>query len=216
MARPLPVGVEAGAKKTFAFAVDWPGLCRSGRDEATALEALAAYAPRYEPVAAAAGLRLPAMEPASFEVVERLPGSTATDFGVPYAIGDLDRRPVTAAAARRSAALVAATWSALESVAASAPASLRKGPRGGGRDRDAVVAHVVDAEQAYVRKLGLRPPKAHAGDPDAVAAVRAAILETLGRPWRPTEEGPPWPPAYAARRIAWHALDHAWEIQDRS
>jgi len=25
-----------------------------------------------------------------------------------------------------------------------------------------------------------------------------------------------WPPRYAARRIAWHALDHAWEIEDRS
>jgi hypothetical protein len=24
-----------------------------------------------------------------------------------------------------------------------------------------------------------------------------------------------WPLRYAARRIAWHALDHAWEIEDR-
>ncbi|MDE3086163.1 MAG: hypothetical protein KGJ77_05290 [Acidobacteriota bacterium] len=214
--RRLPVGVEAGAKKTFAFAVDWPGLCRSGRDEDDALEALAAYGPRYGPVAAAAGLRPPTLEPASFEVVERLPGSTATDFGVPYAIGEVDRRPVSAAAGRRAAALVEAAWSTLGSVAAGAPASLRKGRRGGGRDRDAVVAHVVDAEQAYARKLGLRPPKARAGDADAVAAVRAAVLEVLGRAWTPTEEGPPWPPSYAARRIAWHALDHAWEIQDRS
>jgi hypothetical protein len=28
--------------------------------------------------------------------------------------------------------------------------------------------------------------------------------------------GKKWPPRYAARRIAWHALDHAWEIEDRS
>ena len=28
--------------------------------------------------------------------------------------------------------------------------------------------------------------------------------------------GKRWPPRYAARRIAWHALDHAWEIEDRS
>ena len=25
-----------------------------------------------------------------------------------------------------------------------------------------------------------------------------------------------WPARYAARRIAWHVLDHAWEIEDRS
>ncbi|MEY2437652.1 MAG: hypothetical protein QOF97_2488, partial [Acidimicrobiaceae bacterium] len=25
-----------------------------------------------------------------------------------------------------------------------------------------------------------------------------------------------WAYRYAARRIAWHALDHAWEMQDRS
>jgi hypothetical protein len=25
-----------------------------------------------------------------------------------------------------------------------------------------------------------------------------------------------WPPRYAARRIAWHVLDHAWEIEDKS
>ena len=24
-----------------------------------------------------------------------------------------------------------------------------------------------------------------------------------------------WTTAYAARRIAWHVLDHAWEMQDR-
>ena len=26
----------------------------------------------------------------------------------------------------------------------------------------------------------------------------------------------PWLPAYAIRRITWHVLDHAWEIQDKS
>jgi hypothetical protein len=24
-----------------------------------------------------------------------------------------------------------------------------------------------------------------------------------------------WPVPYAIRRIAWHALDHAWEMEDR-
>ena len=211
-----PVGLEVGKKKVFAFALDWPGLCRAGRDEEGALEALVAYVPRYRPVAEAAGRRPPAFEVAGLEVVERLPGSPTTDFGAPGAVGEVDRRALTAAAARRTAALVEAAWAYLDAVVAGAPASLRKGPRGGGRDRDAVMAHVVEAEQAYVRKLGIRPARARPEDAGAVAAGRAAALEVLRRPGKGAGPEPPWPPAYAARRIAWHALDHAWEIEDRS
>lgn len=212
----MPVGLEIGTKKAFAFAVDWPGLCRSGRDVKGALEALAAYGPRYRPVAEAAGLRLPALGPASLDVVERLAGSTTTDFGAPGAIAEIDHRSLTAAEARRMAALVEAAWSTLDAVVARAPAALRKGPRGGGRDRDAVVAHVVKAERAYARKLGLEPPKPPDGDTGSVAVVRRELLAALGRAWKPVGDGPAWPPAFAARRIAWHALDHAWEIEDRS
>lgn len=39
--------IETGAKRAFASAAEWPGWARSGRDEAAALEALVAYAPRY-------------------------------------------------------------------------------------------------------------------------------------------------------------------------
>jgi hypothetical protein len=41
------VYVEAGKKKVFAGALDWPGWTRGGRDEHEALAALGAYAPRY-------------------------------------------------------------------------------------------------------------------------------------------------------------------------
>lgn len=43
----LPVYLETSSKRVFAGAVDWPGLDRSGKDEAAALEALLAAAPRY-------------------------------------------------------------------------------------------------------------------------------------------------------------------------
>src|SRR5438552_2637529 len=46
-----PVYVESSRTRTFACAYDWPGWCRSGKDEASALVALAAYAPRYAAVA---------------------------------------------------------------------------------------------------------------------------------------------------------------------
>jgi len=212
----VAVCVEVGSKRVFASAVDWPGLSRSGRDEQGALETLASYRNRYRPVAERAGISLPAFSMGDLKVVERVPGSATTDFGAPGAIAEVDHRPTSAAAARRQAALVEASWAVFDNVVAAAPATLRKGPRGGGRDLAAIVAHVVDAERAYLRKLGLRLAPFRSDQPDSLTNHRHAILELLGRHWRPSVEDPPWPPPYGARRIAWHALDHAWEIEDRS
>ncbi len=214
--RSVEVVLEVGAKRVFARAVDWPGWCRSARDEEGALEALAAYAERYAPVVAAAGLRLPA-EP-SLTVVERVRGDAGTDFGAPGAVSGPDFRVVLAADARRLAALVRACWQTLDEVAVTAPAELRKGPRGGGRDRDKMLAHVVDAEAAYARRIGLRVSPAAAGDRDALLANRQAVLDVLREPsdGQRLVEPKGWPQRYAAGRIAWHVLDHAWEMQDRS
>jgi hypothetical protein len=105
----------------------------------------------------------------------------------------------------------------LDDVAATAPAVLRKGPRGGGRDRDKMLQHVIGSEAGYGRLLGVKHKEPVLGDTPAIAALRDDIVSVLraarsGEPVR--EKG--WPPRYAARRIAWHALDHAWEMQDRS
>jgi hypothetical protein len=205
------VCVEVGSKRVFACAVDWPGWCRSGKTEELALEALAAYAPRYAAVPAEAGVRFPANAAGAFEVVERLRGGAGTDFGLPEKAAAADGRALTAAQAGRLADLVVASWAVFDRVAAGAPASLRKGPRGGGRDRDKMVAHVDDAEGAYARMMGLRLGKAEP------KVVRDAIAEAL----RSSRKGVPmkekgWLPRYAARRVAWHVLDHAWEMEDRS
>ena len=150
----------------------------------------------------------------TLDVVERREGGGGTAFGVPSVIADADRAPTDAAEAERLASLVAAAWTVLDRVAGAAPESLRKGPRGGGRDRSKVVEHVDMADAAYARELGLKhDPK----DRDAVLAMRAAMLEVLRVP----SDGAPvagrrWTQRYGARRIAWHALDHAWEIEDRS
>lgn len=206
--------IEVGAKRVFASAAAWPGWSRSGRDEAGALEALAAYRARYEPVVSLAGLNLLG---GAFEVVERIPGDATTDFGAPSGIASAEHTPLGAAAAKRQASLIAAGWRYLDQVVAGAPAELRKGPRGGGRDRDKVFLHVLGAEVAYAGKLAIMGRDLPADDAGPGSARRAALLERLGAPWDGTpfkEKG--WPPAYAARRIAWHALDHAWEIEDRS
>jgi len=211
------VFIEAGSKRVFACAADWPGWCRAGKDEPAALEALRAYAPRYAPVAKRARVAFDARAAGVLRVVERLAGSASTDFGVPDAKAKRDTRPLAAPEAKRLGALVKAAWATFDDVIARAPQELRKGPRGGGRDRDQIADHVLAAEGAYVRKLGLSLKAPARTDRAGVAAFRAAIRDAIAQPstGQPAvEKG--WPPRYAARRIAWHALDHAWEIQDRS
>jgi hypothetical protein len=206
----IRVYVEAGAKRAFASAGDWPGWCRGGKNEEAALAALAAYAPRYAPVARLANLRFPTQS-AAFEVVERLAGNATTDFGAPGIAARAEARELSKAEAARMCSLVEACWSYLDKVRAAAPAELRKGPRGGGRDRDEMFAHVLYAEVMYARAIGVRLKEPAIDDLGAVRAFRQAILEALADSSRKEK----WPVAYAARRTAWHALDHAWEIEDR-
>jgi hypothetical protein len=214
---PTSVYLEVGSRRVFACALDWPGWARSGRTEELALEALADYAPRYAAVAEQAAIVFPADAGDELQVVERLPGSATTDFGAPDAIASGDADPVGASQAERSASLLRASWAVFDLVAAGAPAELRKGPRGGGRDRDKMVDHVVGAEAAYARKLGVRQRQPSIDDKAAIGALREAIVAVLGAPSDGTPPVPKgWPARYAARRIAWHVLDHAWEIQDRS
>src|SRR6185312_6987290 len=120
--RHLRIAEEIGAKKAFAWGVDWPGWARSGKTAELARTALIGYAPRYAVVAATAGLQLPGLDDDIIEIVESVPGGSGTDFGVPSAITDADRQPVVAADAERLAGLVAAAWTVFDSVAAVAPA----------------------------------------------------------------------------------------------
>jgi hypothetical protein len=213
----LEIGEEVATRKAFAWAIDWPGWCRSGKDATLAREALLAYAPRYAVVAKAAKLALPDVDDVELDIVESVRGGSGTEFGVPSAITDRDRERVTAKQAERLAAIVEAAWTTFDRVAAKAPLELRKGPRGGGRDRDKMVRHVIESDHYYARELGIRLPEPDASDRKAVAAERRAVLEILGT----ASDGSPvadrkWTLRYAARRIAWHALDHAWEMEDRS
>ena len=213
-----PVYIETGAKKVFACALDWPGWARSGKTEEDALAALADYASRYEPVAKKAGVRFPKNVADDFKIVERVKGDASTDFGIPGKPVKADSKPLAKAQAERLAALVDAAWAVFDKVAGGAPASLRKGPRGGGRDRDKMIDHVLEAEAAYTRMIGLRQKAPSRGDKKAIAEARKKTLAALRAARKPAVEQKTktWPYRYAARRIAWHALDHAWEMEDRS
>lgn len=213
--RRLAVYLEHGPKRTFACALPWPGWCRVARGDDAALQMLVDYAPRYARVAARAGLKLGAVALRDVEVVEHVEGTLTTDFGAPDVAAASDVAPVAAAEARRMAALLVAAWEELDAVVAQSPASLRKGPRGGGRDRDAMVDHVVNAERAYARKLDVRMSAVEWRD-GGIAELRRRIVATVSRPsdGRPVRENG-WPVRYMVRRMAWHVLDHAWEMEDR-
>jgi hypothetical protein len=206
-----------------ASALDWPGWCRAGRGEDAALEALASYAGRHAAVAGQAGVSFPAT--VAFDVVERLPGGPAPAFAVPecrrpfpQVTAEAERAKVTLAAARRLVGLVTAAWATFDEVAAASPAELRKGPRGGGRDRDKMIDHVIGAETANARgKLRVKLKQPAIDDIAAIEELREAIAAVVGAP----SDGSPvmpsgWTTRYAARRIAWHVLEHAWEMQDRA
>ena len=218
----VAVFLEVTPEQAVASALDWPGWCRAGRDDDAALETLASYAGRYAPVAAHAGVSFPST--VAFGVAERGPGGPATAFAAPecrrpfpQVTAGAERAKVTPAAARRLAGLVTTVWMVSDEVAAASPAELRKGPRGGGRDRDQLIGHVIGAETAYARKLGVKRKQPAAGDTPAIGELRGAITAAVGAP----SDGSPvlgggWTTRYAARRIAWHVLEHAWEMQDRA
>jgi hypothetical protein len=222
----VDVYVEAGPKKTFACAVDWPGWCRSGRSEAEALDALAAYGTRYR---RAIGPRLGFTAPADaggLTVVERLEGGSGTDFGVPSAEAEADGRPVDDEERERLRRILTASWKAFDRAATKAAGhELQKGPRGGGRDLRKIVEHVLEAEMAYAKQIGVPTPEAEArgvARADRMEAVRAVALSAMEDPARgvpppenPRRTSPYWSVRYFVRRSAWHALDHAWEIEDR-
>ena len=212
--------LEVGSKRTFAGALDWPGWSRSGRTEPDAVRALVEYGPRYASVVRAAvpGLELPAIVgEEDLEVVERLQGGGGTDFGVPGEVPDADTRPLDEPDLTRLSALLVAAWQAFDDAARRhAGVPLATGPRGGGRDIARMTEHVLGADRAYLTQLGARAPSADAG------AIRGAAVEALGALARGGEIAVPsgtkrrWPPRYYIRRAAWHALDHAWEIEDRA
>ena len=212
------VMVETGRSKIFAAALDWPGWARGaarrGGPEAV-LEALDDYRERYAAVASVAGVGFRPSR--TFDVVETVDGDATTDFGVLNVVAPADSQPWTAAEAKRQVALLRAGWAELDRLAVEASPTLRRGPRGGGRDRDAVVEHVVGAERAYARKIGVRHPPFDPTDAGAVQALRDDLCAVLLAA-RDGEQLEPngWTARYAVRRMAWHVLDHVWEIEDKS
>ena len=216
--------LEVGTRRTFAGAIEWPGWCRSGPDEQSALQALFEYGPRY--VRALHPVRLGFQAPtegSAFAVIERLKGNAATDFGAPNIAPASDTKPISEAELRRFQKLMKACWRTFDTTARAATGkALRKGPRGGGRDLEGIIQHVLDGDASYLAQVGWKLKKDVETDlRQQLAQTRQAILDALvsaahgEMPARGPRGGVRWTPRYFVRRVTWHILDHAWEIEDR-
>jgi hypothetical protein len=221
----VAIYLEVSSHRVFAGGIEWPGWCRGGRDEDGALAALVAYGPRYAAAIGALARELTVLANTSgLHVVERLEGNATTDFGAPAIAPAADERPLDKSELERQLRLLQACWAAFDAAAEGASSAvLRKGPRGGGRELGAIVSHALEADRVYLSVLWSAYRKVGEADQRVeMARLRETILEALRSRARgePLPEGRRsarvWTPRYFVRRSAWHALDHAWEIEDRT
>ena len=218
MTDPLRVILEIGKKRrVVAGAMDWPGLDRGGTSEEDALAKLEAYLPRYAGVAERAGLANAFKRSGPMEVVERVPGSSSTDFwGIAHVPSEIEREVLSSKDLERRLTLLQATWDYFHDMSTRVSEELRPGVRGGGRSRDEIIRHVYASERHNNwRKVGIRHEDGVRLTPDELAALRVEYVDTIraynaeGKPARS------WPIQFLIRRTAHHATDHAWEMEDR-
>jgi hypothetical protein len=214
----LRVILEIGKKrKVVAAAVDWPGLDRGGTSEDDALAKLSLYLPRYTGVAERAGLASAFARERAIEVVERVPGSSSTDFwGIAHVPSGIEREVLSAADLERRLDLLRACWAYFDDVAGRVSAELRPQPRGGGRSRDQIIRHTYANEpEQFSRKVEVRTPRDVVLTPDGLANHRQAYLGAIRAYNVEDKPARTWPIQFLVRRTAHHVMDHAWEMEDR-
>jgi hypothetical protein len=214
----LRVILEIGKKRrVVAGAMDWPGLDRWGTSEDDAVGKLTSYVPRYAAVAERAGLGSAFGRARDPEVVERVPGSSSTDFwGIAHVPSQIEREVLSPAELERRLDLLRACWAFFDDAAARVSHELRPGPRSAGRSHDQIVRHVSCNEpEQFSRKVEVRTPLEVVLTPDGLATHRREYLDAIraynagGKPARS------WPIQFLVRRTAHHVMDHAWEMEDR-
>ncbi len=220
MANELRVTLEIGpkGKKVVAVAPDWPGLERGAKTGEAAIERLQSYLPRYAPVAKLAGMdaAFAATTSATADVVERYPGTGSTDFwGISFAFSGIDQQNISREDLERKLTLMQACWALFDNVRARVSAEMRKGPRGGGRDRDRIVRHTLGAEQDFAAKLGVHAPEGALLTDEGLRAYRDAYCAAIRALHAEGKMARSWPLRYLIRHTAFHTLDHTWEMEDK-
>jgi len=212
--------VERGThgKRSVAFALDWPGWSRGAKGPELALETLEAYRAGYRPVAVLAGMDDEFDRAGPFEVVEDHIGTGSTDFwGISFTPCSLEQDPMDAGELERKLRLLRAAWDFFDGVAARVSPVMRKGPRGGGRDRDRIIRHTIRTEsEDMAKKVGLRIPEGGALG-DALPGYRADYVEAMRAYQRGDIPGRmfSWTLPFLVRHSAFHTMDHAWEMEDK-
>ena len=219
MTNALRVTLEVGPKekKVAAVAPDWPGLERGAKNADAAIAALRSYLPRYAKVTKLARMHAEFAAITDVNVVERYRGTGSTDFwGISFAFSSIDRQQMSNEELERELTLMRACWTYFDDVRGRVSPEMRKGSRGGGRDRDRIVRHVLGVEQDWATKLGISTREgAVVTDDDGLRAYRDAYCTAIrafhsdGKPART------WPLRYLIRHTAYHTMDHAWEMEDK-
>ena len=206
-------------KRVAAFAIDWPGWSRGAKTPDEAFELLEAYRERYRPVARYAGLESEFAKAGELEILEDHVGVGSTDFwGISFAPSSFEQGPMPEDELQRKLALLEAAWRFFDEVAERVSPEMLKGPRGGGRNRDEIVRHVVNNERHdLAMKVGVDPTPDEVLNPEVIGAHRQAFVAAMrdfnaqGKMGR----GRNWTMALLLRHTAYHVLDHAWEMEDK-
>ena len=218
MTEQLRLILEIGKKRrVVAGAMDWPGLDRWGTSEDDAIEKLLSYVPRYSGVAERAGLAKAFARARDLEVVERVRGSSSTDFwGIAHVPSRIEAEVLSPAALERRLDLLRAGWAYFDDVAARVSRELRPGSRSAGRSREQIIRHVYANEpEQFSRKVEVRTEREVVLKPNGLEAHRHAYLDAIRAYNAAVKPARTWPIQFLVRRTGHHVMDHAWEMEDR-
>jgi len=218
---PVRAVIEHGTKdkRSVAFSLDWPGWSRGAKSAELALETLEAYRERYRPIAVLARMADEFDAAGALEVVEDRVGTGSTDFwGISFSPSSTEHGPMGEAELDRKITILQACWTFFDDVAARVSPEMRRGPRGGGRDRNRIIRHTIRTEsEDFAKQVGLRIPEEAALTPEGLQRHRETYVAAMhdynaGKVERPMRS---WTLPFLIRHSAFHTLDHAWEMQDK-
>jgi hypothetical protein len=184
-----------------------------------ALATLEAYRPRYRQIAELAGM-LAAFDAAGpLEIVEDRIGTGSTDFwGISFSPSSTEHDQLDDNQLERRLTLLQAAWKQFDTTAARVSPEMRAGPRGGGRNRDHIIRHVLRVERLdFAKQVGI----VLADDPeltlDQLRDHRAAYLDAMRdyNAGKVAKKMRSWTLPFLIRHSAFHTLDHAWEMEDK-
>jgi hypothetical protein len=218
---PVRTVIERGpkGKRSVAFSLDWAGWERGAKSPELALETLESYRERYGRVADLAGMAGEFGAAGPLEIFEDHVGTGSVDFwGISFSPSSTEQGPMSDAEFDRAITLLRASWEFFDDVAARVSEEMRKGPRGGGRDRTRIWRHTIRTEsEDFAKQVGLRIPEEAALTPDGLRQHRATYVDAM-RAYNAGEIAKrmrSWTLPYLIRHSAFHTLDHAWEMEDK-